>query len=300
LLLELSEVYLAEKCYKEIVFFAESGKDGFLHLLKHTNQGEKNVPEMPQVWLRAPSPRHHPRIPMPGLWLNLAKWLKQRLRVSQAPARKRLKRRVAAALPGWIETTLCYVQSPVRRIDFYARLLLFLGLVFWGLWFIQTDYRQLIGGLPEINYSFMHRVDLVFHEAGDILFIPLGRFMSILGGSLGQLLMPAVVLGVFLFQQRDTFGASVGLWWLAQSCMDLAPYINDARAGELLLLGGVTGRDNPGHHDWWNILSELEWLEYDHALAAMVNLTGEVFMLLAFVWGGWVLWRQYQKLEPRI
>jgi hypothetical protein len=81
--------------------------------------------------------------------------------------------------------------------------------VFWGLWFIQTDYSQLINGLPEINYSFMHLVDLIFHEAGHVLFIPFDRFMTILGGSLTQLLMPIMVLGVLLFQQRDTFDALV-------------------------------------------------------------------------------------------
>jgi hypothetical protein len=63
--------------------------------------------------------------------------------------------------------------------------------LFWGLWFIQTDYSQLINGLPEINYSFMHLVDLIFHEAGHVLFIPFDRFMTILGGPLTQLLMHA-------------------------------------------------------------------------------------------------------------
>jgi hypothetical protein len=241
-----------------------------------------------------------PKSQCPACGLIFIKWLKQRLRAPQTPVRKVRPRSATAPWLERIEAILLYVPSPVPRSDFYARFFLFVGLVIWGLWFIQTDHRQLLGGLPEINSSFMHRVDLVFHEAGHILFIPFGQFMAILGGSLGQLLMPAIVLGVFLFQQRDTFGASVGLWWLAQSFLDLAPYIHDARAGELLLLGGVTGRDNPGHHDWWNILNTLGLLEYDHTLAALVNLTGEALMLLAFLWGGWVLRRQYQALAPKI
>jgi hypothetical protein len=191
---------------------------------------------------------------------------------------------------------LLYVEPKAGSISFYGRLLLFVSFVFWGLWFIQTDYSQLINGLPEINYSFMHLVDLVFHEAGHILFIPFGRLMTILGGSLTQLLIPIMALGVLLFQQRDTFGASIGLWWLGQSIMDMAPYINDARSGELLLLGGMTGRDNPDHHDWRNILGDFGILEYDHSIAALVNLIGKGLILLSFVWGSGILYRQYHSL----
>jgi len=53
--------------------------------------------------------------------------------------------------------------------------------------------------------------------------------------------------------------------------MDAAPYINDARAGQLILRGGVTGRDQPGYHDWENILRDLGWLQYDHTIAGIVN-----------------------------
>ena len=80
------------------------------------------------------------------------------------------------------------------------------------------------------------------------------------------ILTPLVCLATFLVKTRDPFGASVTLWWVAESCMDLAPYINDARTLDLLLLGGVTGKETDGH-DWNNILTMLGWLEYDHRLA---------------------------------
>ena len=55
----------------------------------------------------------------------------------------------------------------------------------------------------EIGNSFMHNINLVFHEAGHILFIPFGNFMSVLGGSLGQLIMPLVVMLVFAFRYQN-------------------------------------------------------------------------------------------------
>ena len=39
-----------------------------------------------------------------------------------------------------------------------------------------------------------------------------------------------------------------------------------SRALDLLLLGGVTGKETDGH-DWNNVLTMLGWLEYDHRLA---------------------------------
>src|SRR5207302_8424396 len=97
-------------------------------------------------------------------------------------------------------------------------------LISWGLTFIATPTEpNYVGG------HFMHLINLPFHEAGHLIFAPFGRFMTVLGGSLGQLLMPLICLGAFLFYNNNAFGAAVALWWFAESLMDLAPYINDAR-----------------------------------------------------------------------
>jgi hypothetical protein len=104
-------------------------------------------------------------------------------------------------------------------------------------------------------------------------------------------------MGTFLLKTRDAFAASIGLWWLGQSFLDVAPYINDARAMQLTLLGGVTGRDVPGYHDWESILRDLGWLQYDHTLAGLAYLTGAALMLLAIAWGAAVLYLQYKNLD---
>jgi hypothetical protein len=116
-----------------------------------------------------------------------------------------------------------------------------------------------------------------------------------LGGSFGQILMPVVCLATFLVKTRDPFGASVALWWTAQNFMDVAPYIDDARALKLMLLGGVTGKETDGH-DWENVLSMLGWLEYDHRLAHLSYNLGILLMLASFAWGGLLLFRHYRRL----
>jgi hypothetical protein len=164
--------------------------------------------------------------------------------------------------------------------------------VLWGLKFLSTPM--------ETNYvgeSFMHMINLPFHEAGHLIFSPVGRFMQVLGGSLGQLLMPLICLSALLIQNRDAFGAAVGLWWFAESLMDLAPYINDARALDLVLLGGVTGKEVEDYHDWEHILRTLGWLQYDHVLAHAAHVLGSLLMILAFIWGGYMLLLQFKSLQ---
>ena len=177
-----------------------------------------------------------------------------------------------------------------EAVTFAGRVLVLLLLLWCGWRFITTPL--------ESNYtgeSFLHLINLPFHEAGHLLFMPFGRFMMFLGGTLGQILMPVICLATFLIKTRDPFGASVALWWTAENFMDVAPYINDARALNLMLLGGVTGKETDGH-DWENILSMLGWLQYDHRIAHLSYNLGIVLMFASFAWGAMLLLRHYHRL----
>jgi hypothetical protein len=184
------------------------------------------------------------------------------------------------------------VKPAVSTFEFGGHAVLYALLFLWSWRFILMDYRG-----AEINGSFLHNVNLVFHEAGHVLFRPFGDFMTVLGGSLGQLLVPLVVAVAFLVKNRDPFGASVGVWWLGQSFKDLAPYIYDASRLVMPLLGGVTGADVPGYHDWNNILRRLDILSYDHLVAKYSNRIGTALMLAFMVWGGYALYREYRNLD---
>lgn len=184
------------------------------------------------------------------------------------------------------------VEGPVNPFTWFGHAAVLVGLAGWS-WPLMT------AGIAS-NYageSFLHLINLPFHEAGHIFFTPLGRFMQVLGGSLGQLLMPLVCLVAFLFQQRNPFGAAVTLWWTGESLLDLAPYINDARALELILIGGVTGKDVEDYHDWEYILRTLGWLPYDHTLARIAHGLGSVVMVVALLWAGSLLRQQYRRME---
>jgi len=99
---------------------------------------------------------------------------------------------------------------------------------------------------------------------------------------------------------RDTFGASIGLWWTGESILDLAPYIDDARSMSMQLLGGNTGASSPyGFHDWNYILSELDILKHDHLLSDIAATGGKLIMSLSLIWGAVLLVRQFSRLKGR-
>ena len=151
-------------------------------------------------------------------------------------------------------------------------------------------------GAERVNSSFLHLPNLVFHEAGHILFIPFGRFMTVLGGSLTQVLVPLVCAGAFLWQAHDPFGAAVASWWAGENLIDVAPYINDARDLKLVLLGGKTGAEVEGH-DWEYLLNAMGLAHKDHTIAAAVHGIGILIMIAALLWGALVVVNQLGMLR---
>jgi hypothetical protein len=129
----------------------------------------------------------------------------------------------------------------------------------------------------------MHLVDLVFHEAGHVIFGFFGRFIAVLGGSLNQVLVPAVCTGVFI-ARRQYASAAVTLFWTGQSLVDVAVYVADGRAMALpLLADGLI-------HDWNFILGHLGLLGAAESLGRLTFGLGALTMVAALVLLGWDAW----------
>ena len=163
-------------------------------------------------------------------------------------------------------------------------------LAFWSFSLFSYDYRD-----GEIGASFMHNILLPIHEAGHVLFIPFGEFMTIFGGSLFQLALPWGIAIAFVVANRDNFGAAIGMWWGSISLLDLAPYIYDALHPQLILLGGHTGEDGP--HDWIYLLNRLGQLNNAQRWGATAHALGGILALAALIWAVAVLWRQHLQAE---
>jgi hypothetical protein len=193
------------------------------------------------------------------------------------------------SLPTQLKERLLRVDPDESRLLVAGRAVVYLVLLVWG-------FRLMTSSIDSnyVGESFLHLINLPFHEAGHLFFSPFGRFLQVLGGTLGQWLVPLVVLCAFVMK-GNPFGATVGLWWLGESFLDIAPYMNDARAGQLMLLGGVTGSEVEDYHDWEVLLTKLGWMQHDHLIARLTFTIGVVFMLLALAWGGYLLLQQYKN-----
>ena len=180
------------------------------------------------------------------------------------------------------------IPNSVDEFSFWGRVVLASLFGLWGISFIASGIDW-----EEIGGSFLHNVNLPFHEFGHVLFIPFGRFMTILGGSLFQILMPLIALAVFSFQQKDNFAASIMLWWCGQNFIDVAPYINDAPYRALPLIMGM-GEDA---HDWGNLLTMTGHLDSAQALAKTSYLLGCILIITAMVWASCLLYKMKKQLE---
>jgi hypothetical protein len=186
-----------------------------------------------------------------------------------------------------------YTKEDINILCWFGRIIIFAAMIWFGL--------RCVGSPIEDSYagnSFLHLINLPFHEAGHIFLRPFGALITSLGGSIFQLLVPAICFFVLMMQTRDTFGASVTLWWFGQNFFDMAPYINDARALSLPLVGGNFGHSSPyGFHDWEYILTETGLLKYDHTLATMSVATGTLLFVLSLCWAAYLLYKQFRNLE---
>lgn len=115
-------------------------------------------------------------------------------------------------------------------------------------------WRVLAGGLawprPGGLLTILDGANFIFHEAGHFIFIFFGGFMSVLGGSLNQVLIPAVLTGYFLYH-RQHGSAAATLFWTGQSITGVAVYAADAEVMRLPLHGG----EGPAVHDWHRLLT---------------------------------------------
>ncbi len=131
--------------------------------------------------------------------------------------------------------------------------------------------------LREPGFTLIDNVNLPIHETGHLVFAPFGELITALGGTLFQLIVPAAFVGYFL-RRRDQFAGSVALWWVAENLWNISVYIADAQEQALPLVGG-------GEHDWAFILAELDVLQQDAQIAAMVRFAGTVLFVVAILWG---------------
>ncbi len=118
-------------------------------------------------------------------------------------------------------------------------------------------------------------VNLLIHEAGHLVFIPFGQFMTIAGGSLFQIILPTVFVGYFYWNDQP-YSAALVLFWVGESILNVSVYAGDSIAMQLPLLGGPDST-----HDWNYMLSHLGLIAAAPKIAGMIRGAGTLVIVIA-------------------
>ena len=233
-----------------------------------------------------------------------AKWFRSQLRrETPVPSGSRggTELSIAGRLSGLMQSERwLHVEERVNVFEFGGRSIGLAIMAVWGVLLIQTNPRVTTGLFPELSFydPFISAFMLAFHEAGHVIFSFLGRFMAVAGGTLMQWLVPGSLMLAFVYKYRNPFAGAVALWLLGYSVIDAGPYCYDARDMQLMLVGGGTGREIGGH-DWNNLLRWTGLLEQHERIALLFDTVGELLIITAVAWDGWLLKLQFARLDRR-
>jgi len=140
------------------------------------------------------------------------------------------------------------------------------------------------------DHCFMDLVNLAFHEAGHVFLTPFGETIHFLGGSLGQLFVPALLIAYFLFRRPSLTGAAFCTWWLGESFVNIAYYMADARELAMPLVGG-------GVHDWNWIFYRFDLLDEPSVdfISGWTHGLGVIVMIAGLAWMAFFLLPSYMR-----
>jgi hypothetical protein len=176
------------------------------------------------------------------------------------------------------------MELPFDRSDQWTRVSRLSGsLVLAGYFlFLIYAYRDSSG------FLFLDYVNLMIHEGGHLFFSWGGHTVMLLGGTLGELLVP-LLCAAFFFFHRQTYGLAFSLFWFSENFLYIGTYMADARACALPLVNSDIG-------DWTLLFGQWGLLLYDVKIGHFTRQLGWLGMLGVI---GWLAHRLYQDAHPQ-
>jgi hypothetical protein len=141
---------------------------------------------------------------------------------------------------------------------------------------LLTIYFLWIAYAP-MQGSFLDLVDLPIHETGHLIFRLFGEFLGVAGGSLFQVIFPAVFVGYFVWRFQY-YSAAIVLFWVGQSILNVWVYASDAVVMQLVLTSGFTGSEG-SFHDWNYLLTSTGLIGSTKLIAGIIRAIGTIVII---------------------
>jgi hypothetical protein len=156
-------------------------------------------------------------------------------------------------------------------------------LVFYAVFFLYAATNT-------TGFLIIDHANLMFHEAGHAIFGWAGYYTVILGGTIGELLVPFLCTLVFI-RRGETTAVALCAVWTFENFLDVATYMADARRSALPLVGG-------DESDWTILFTHWGVLGYDTRIAAVVRGVGWIGMIAATAWLAWMHLTRVEAINP--
>jgi hypothetical protein len=161
-----------------------------------------------------------------------------------------------------------------------SRLVAIIALVFYGLFLLYAAFDH-------SNFLFLDFANLAIHEAGHPLFgifsggaeSGFGYTLTILGGTLFELIVPLGCVSYFIFRREST-GVAFCAFWFFENFLYIGTYMSDARTLALPLVGS-------GDHDWEILFTQWNLLLHDQQIGHATRTLGWLGMLASISWFGY-------------
>ena len=152
-------------------------------------------------------------------------------------------------------------------------------------WLVFYLLFLLYAARDDSGFLAIDNVNLVFHEAGHPLFSYFGYTLMILGGTLGELLVPFLI-AVYFYRKdpRETAGVAFSAFWFFENFLYIGTYMADARALALPLVGS-------GEHDWEILFGQWGLLIHDRDIGGATRALGWLGMAATMAWLAWMAFR---------
>jgi hypothetical protein len=141
--------------------------------------------------------------------------------------------------------------------------------------------------------TLLDNVHLPIHEGGHLLFGWFGATLGLWGGTILQLLVPAL-LAVAFIARADLLGTTFCAIGFFHSLTGVATYMIDALRRQLPLVT-VGAPADEAEHDWVHIFSDLGVLRHAIQIGAAIRLIAWLGFLATLAWFSWRYYQQNQE-----
>ena len=143
---------------------------------------------------------------------------------------------------------------------------------------VSTPFSSSYAFADRSGFLIVDYLNLIIHEGGHFFFSWFGNTIMILGGTIGELLVP-LLCAIYFFCQRETTGFAFSTYWLFENFPYIGTYMADARSAALPLVGSEES-------DWTILFGQCGLLAEDQKIGAIMRTLGWLGMLATMVWLG--------------